>query len=106
MGTLIYDSTVRADFEDRTLAHLQLAITSKLRRGESFTLTWKDDPSIGDGRTTVWINPAVSLIYKFHGSRQPQINPRWVELLVLDASTASGMRLVPEPTGAGSPGSA
>ena len=59
MGKFIYDAIVKVDFEDRLLAHLQLVIGAKMRRGESFHFTWKDDPSIGDGRTTVWIHPRV-----------------------------------------------
>ena len=75
MGKFIYDSMVKVDFEDRLLAHLQLVIGAKLRRGESFHFTWKDDTSIGDGRTVVWIHPRVSLVYKFYGSRQPDHQP-------------------------------
>jgi hypothetical protein len=39
MGKFSYDSTVVVEFEDRLLAHLQIAMTTKLRRGESFTFT-------------------------------------------------------------------
>ena len=50
MGRLIYDNTTAVEFDDRVLAHLQLVIGTKLRRGEGFFLNWKDDPSVGDGR--------------------------------------------------------
>ena len=36
MGKFIYREQVRADFEDRLLAHLQIVIGNKLRRGEPF----------------------------------------------------------------------
>lgn len=36
MGKLYYDSTLNTDIDDRTLAHLQVVIGAKLRRGESF----------------------------------------------------------------------
>ena len=97
MGKFIYDSMVKVDFEDRLLAHLQLVIGAKLRRGESFHFTWKDDASIGDGRTVVWVHPRVSLLYKFHGSRRPAINRAWVEALMYTANSPTGLYTVPEP---------
>lgn len=97
MGTLIYDTRIRVDFDDRVLAHLQLAMTSKLRRGESFTLNWRDDQAVGDGRTSIWVHPAISIVFKYHGSRSPTVNPRWVEALVASGSSASGMHISPEP---------
>lgn len=43
MGKLVYDSTFTAEFDDRLLTHLQIVIGMKLRRGESFMFSWKDD---------------------------------------------------------------
>ena len=97
MGKFIYDSTVKVDFEDRLLAHLQLVIGAKLRRNESFHFTWKDDKSIGDGRTVVWVHPSVSLVYKFYGSRRPAINRSWIEALIYTANSPTGLYVVPEP---------
>lgn len=97
MGKFTYDGIVKVDFEDRLLAHLQLVIGAKMRRGESFHFTWKDDASIGDGRTTVWIHPRVSLVYKFYGSRKPSINRAWVDALLYTANTPVGLYIVPEP---------
>lgn len=97
MGKFSYESVVKADFEDRALAHLQIAMISKLRRGEPFNFTWKDDASIGDGRTSVWIHPAANLVFKFHGSRRPALNPAWVDALSYTANQPGGLYLVPEP---------
>jgi hypothetical protein len=97
MGKFIYDGLVKVDFDDRLLAHLQLVIGAKVRRGESFHLSWKDDPSIGDGRTTVWVSPRTSLVYKFYGSKRPVINPAWIEALMHTANSAAGLYAVPEP---------
>ena len=97
MGKFTYDGIVKVDFEDRLLAHLQLVIGAKMRRGESFHFTWKDDTSIGDGRTTVWIHPRVSIVYKFYGSRKPTINRAWVDALLYTANTPVGLYIVPEP---------
>jgi hypothetical protein len=97
MGKFIYDSIVKVDFDDRLLAHLQHVIGTKLRRGEPFHFTWKDDTSIGNGRTTVWLHPRVSLVYKFYGHRTPRINRAWIEALMFTANSTTGLYAVPEP---------
>lgn len=97
MGKFIYDSTTKVDFEDRLLAHLQAVIMAKVRRGESFTFTWKDDLSTGGGRTTVYIHPNASMQFKYHGSRQPQINPAWLHALSFNANSTRGLYVVSEP---------
>ncbi|OAN41383.1 DUF7882 family protein [Microbacterium sp. H83] len=97
MGSFIYESNVKVEIEDRALAHLQIVITAKLRRSEPFTFTWKEDPSIGGGRTTVWLHGRSAIVYKFHGSRQPSINRRWVEALSYTAHAPTGLYLVHEP---------
>ncbi|MFH8251999.1 ATP-dependent DNA ligase [Microbacterium sp. B2969] len=97
MGKFTYEGTVKVDFEDRALAHLMLVIGMKLRRGEPFHFSWKDDVSIGDGRTTVWIHPQCALVYKFYGSRMPQLNRAWIDALMQTANSSTGLYLVPEP---------
>jgi hypothetical protein len=97
MGKFIYDSTLTVDFEDRVLAHLHLVIGTKIRRGQSFFFSWKDDPRNGDGRSIVWIYPTAPIVFKFYGSRHPAINPHWIDVLLLTANASSGLQLVPEP---------
>jgi hypothetical protein len=97
MGKLTYDSTMSADFDDRVLAHIQLVIGAKLRRGESFYFSWRDDPQIGDGRSTIWLNPGIPLAYKYFGGRMPALNRDWIEALMSTANSATGLQIVPEP---------
>jgi hypothetical protein len=97
MGRFTYEGSVKVDFDDRALAHLMLVIGTKLRRGEPFHFSWKDDVSIGDGRTTVWVHPRSSIIYKFYGSRMPTLNPAWIDALAYTANSPAGLHLVPEP---------
>lgn len=104
MGKLIYDSSLTIDFDDHVLAHLQLVMGAKLRRGESFFFSWKDDPRNGDGRTVLWIYPTAPLVFKFYGSRPPVINRHWVDALMLTANSSQGLQLVPEPDAPHSPG--
>lgn len=97
MGKFVYDGTVKTEIEDRALTHLQLVITAKLRRGEPFPFSWREDPSVGGGRTTVWVHPGSSLVFKYFGSRQPEINRAWTEALAFTANSPTGLYLVPEP---------
>ncbi|KAA0962582.1 MULTISPECIES: hypothetical protein [Microbacterium] len=98
MGKLVYEGSVKAEIEDRALTHLQLVITTKLRRGEPFSFTWREDMSVGGGRTTVWVHAGSSLVFKYSGSRQPSINRNWIEALAFTANAPSGLYLVPEPS--------
>lgn len=97
MGKFIYEGTVKTEIEDRALTHIQLVMTAKLRRAEPFSFSWREDQSIGGGRTTVWVHAGSSLVFKYHGSRQPSINREWVEALAFTANSPSGLYLVPEP---------
>lgn len=100
MGRFVYDSTTKIDFDDRLLAHLQAVILAKVRRGEAFSFTWKEDVSTGGGRTSVYINGHSSLQFKYYGSRQPQISPAWLHALTFNANSPRGLYVVPEPDAA------
>jgi len=97
MGRFVYDSATRLEVDDRLLAHLQIVIGNKLRRGEGFHLTWRDDASTGGGRTSVWVHPRSNLTFKYHGSRPPAINRAWLDALMHTANSPAGLYLVPEP---------
>jgi len=98
MGTLMYGAPgVEIDFDDRALAHLQVVITAKLRRGEPFTFTWVHAPASGSGRSSVWLHPAIPLLYRFRGTRQPSINREWVDLLMQSSNRPGGMVFIDEP---------
>lgn len=97
MGRFVYESGPKVEIEDRALTHIQLVITAKLRRGEPFTFTWTDDPSTGGGRTTVWLHPSCSMVFRYFGSRQPAINRAWIEALAYTANSPTGLHFVHEP---------
>lgn len=97
MGRFRYGDGLVVDFDDRLLAHLQLVIGAKIRRGESFYFSWRDDPGVGDGRTSVWVHPAVPMSFKFYGSRMPGINRAWIDALTTTANAPMGLQVVPEP---------
>jgi hypothetical protein len=97
MGKFIYGPNMTVEFDDRALAHLQIVIGAKLRRGESFNFSWRDDARSGDGQSTLWLQPTMQIGYKYYGGHPPSINSAWVELLMLAANSPGGLRLVPEP---------
>ena len=99
MGRFFYpNGSTRVEIEDPSLAHLQHVIGTKLRRGEAFFFTWKDDVGIGKGRQSVWVHPGANIEFKYHGSREPQLNRDWLAALALVASSPTGLYLVPEPS--------
>lgn len=98
MGKLVYGgSGIEIDFDDRVLLHLQIAIAGKLRLDESFMLSWHDDMSTGGGRSTIWLNRAIPLCFKFFGSKVPTVNTAWVDELLSSANSGTGMILGSEP---------
>ena len=88
--------------DDRALLHLQLVIYSKLRAHESFPFNWKDEPGVGDGHGSIWITPGVPIVFRYAGSRDPNVNRDWVRLLQEAANSPSGLRVLPEPRAASS----
>jgi hypothetical protein len=98
MGTLLYGNPgIVIAFEDRALMHLQIVITSKLRRGESFVFSWTDAADIGSGRSSIWLDPSSTLLYRYLGSRIPSINKEWIETLMISANSGSGLIFTAEP---------
>ncbi|OII10956.1 ATP-dependent DNA ligase [Curtobacterium sp. MCBA15_009] len=99
MGQLIYDGEpLDLRIDDRALTHLQIVIVNMLRRDHRFAFSWRDDVVHGDGRSTIWLHPQVSLHFKFTGSRTPSINRSWLEDLYAAATSGSGLVLTPEPS--------
>lgn len=99
MGKFIYSSSSRVlEIDDRTLAHLRVAVLNKLRRSESFAMTWEHGVENGSGRTTMWLHQSIPLQFVFSGNRPPKLNRVWIEQLLLSANSTAGLQFVPEPT--------
>lgn len=96
MGYMIYDGTARITFDDRVLAHLEGVIVNKLRRKESFAMSWREAPEGGDGRSTIWLDVALPLRFRYDGSRSPQISREWIERLATSAPSATGLIVTSE----------
>lgn len=97
MATLFYGaSDVPIHIEDRALAHLKIVIATKLRRQESFTLSWRHPEGEPGGRSTIWIHPSIPLRFTFEETEQPQLNTRWIEELMQSVNSTGGILLVDE----------
>ena len=96
MGTLLYGQTIEVAFDDRVLAHLQLVIGLKLRRDESFFFCWHDEQSVGYGRSAIWLDRAIPLVFRYSNGLMPKINREWLEALTLSSNSSQGLQLVEE----------
>lgn len=103
MGRFTYEASQRVAVDDRALHHLQVVITTKLRRGEPFTFTWREDLSVGGGRIAVWLHPGSNLVFAYAGHAAHDLNRDWVKTLAYTANAPSGLYLVHEPDRAPSP---
>ena len=97
MGVLIYNRGDPIEIDDRALAHLQVVIIDKLRRGEHFALTLEDDRRV----LTSWISPRTAIEFIYRGNRKPSLNHAWLEDLAGQAGISGVLTLVPEPAARG-----
>lgn len=71
-------------------------IATKLRRNESFTLTWVHHEGDPVGRSTIWLHPSIPLRFTFDESETPELNVKWIESLMHSVNTSGGIQLVDE----------
>jgi hypothetical protein len=96
MGVLVYGGRQAIEFDDRLLAHLQIVIGSKLRRREGFYLSWKEEIGVGGGRATIWLDPAISLMFQYEEASALDINREWLESLTLASNSPRGLIVMEE----------
>lgn len=97
MGTIYYgDSATPIHIEDRALAHLKVVIATKLRRGESFTVSWRHPDDQPRGRSTIWLSPPIPLRFVFDAPEPPMLSREWLEELSNSANSSGGINLVAE----------
>lgn len=94
MGTLHYgNSTEPFDIPDRILAHLKVVATTKLRRQESFTVSWVNHETARPGRTTLWLQPSIPLRFDFDSAEPLGLDPDVLQHLADAAASTGGMTL-------------
>jgi hypothetical protein len=104
MATLIV-GTDEFTLDDRLLEHVKFVTTQKLRRSESFLLTWSYPADQGSGRRSVWIHEGSMLHFRFTKQRTVSLNPEWLHNLLEASHSIRGLNLdeVPEPQAAAAP---
>ncbi|MDQ1126449.1 hypothetical protein QE428_001482 [Microbacterium sp. SORGH_AS 505] len=94
MGLIYYGgSAMPIRIDDRALAHLKVVVATKLRRAESFTVSWSHPDDSPAGRTTIWLHPAIPLRFVFDAAEPPTLDREWIEELAASASSSGGIQL-------------
>lgn len=97
MGTIYYGgSATPIHIEDRALAHLKVVIATKLRRDESFTVSWRHPDDEPGGRSTIWLHPSIPLRFVFDDPEPTDLSREWIEELANSANSSGGILLVSE----------
>jgi len=105
VGTIYYGgSATPIHIEDRALAHLKVVIATKLRRAESFTLSWQHREDEPRGRSTIWLHPSIPLRFVFDEPESPSLSRHYIEELASSANSSGGIQLVAETIETGAPG--
>lgn len=94
MGQLFYGSMDEAiEVDDVLLMHAQAVAFTKLRRGESFLMSWKR-PS-ASGRETIWVQPSIPLRFIWDAEGDVSLDGSLLDELVQAAASMKGMDLSP-----------
>ena len=97
MGVFYYGAEASAiRIDDRALAHLKVVIVSKLRRNESFAVSWRHPDEGASGRSTLWMHPAIPIRFAFDEPDPPPLNREWLEELAVSANALGGIQLIEE----------
>jgi len=97
VGTIYYGgSATPINIDDRALAHLKVVIATKLRRSESFTVTWRHPDDQPRGRSTIWLHPSIPLRFVFDDPEPTELSREWIEELASSANSSGGITLIAE----------
>ncbi|WP_243076493.1 RNA polymerase subunit sigma [Microbacterium sp. SS28] len=92
MGRLYYGmGTDGVEIPDRVLSHLKVVTSSKLRRSESFTVTFKNPYFSGSGRTTIWVHCSIPLRFEFESAESEQLDRDYLNQLAQAATSTNGI---------------
>lgn len=93
MGTLQYGGERKFEIDSELLAHVRVAVMTKLRRAEPFMLTVPAGDGTG-GRMSVWVSPSIPL--GFHIITNPTTLDRaLIDALMNAVNSVDGLDLAP-----------
>jgi hypothetical protein len=94
MGRLFYGNGADAiEMPDRTLAHLRVLATTKLRRSESFPVSWRHPDDIAGGRSTIWLHCSIPLRFEFDSAESDELDRAYLEEMARAAASSGGVTL-------------
>jgi hypothetical protein len=92
MGSLFYGNDTHAiAIPDRVLSHLKVIIATKLRRGESFTISWKHQDDVAGGRTTLWMQASIPVRFIFDSAEGDSLDTEVLQRLANEAGRSGGL---------------
>lgn len=94
MGSLYYGSAEQPiELPDRLLAHVKVVVATKLRRGESFTMSWQHPEGTEKGRSTLWLQPSIPLRFVFDSPEPETLDGAYLKELAHAAGSTAGMMI-------------
>ena len=94
MGRLYYgNGTDAIEMPDRTLAHLRVLATTKLRRSESFSVSWRHPDGVAGGRSTIWLHCSIPLRFEFDSAEADKLDRAYLEEMAKAAASSGGLTL-------------
>jgi len=94
MAKLYYGTTTEPiTVDDRMLAHVKVVVATKLRRSESFTLSWTHGADEPVGRSTIWLQPAIPLRFVFDSEQPEALDQNLLKRMANDANSSRGLSL-------------
>ena len=94
MAHLYYGADARpVEIPDHVLAHVKVVAATKLRRGESFLLTWRHPGEEAEGRTSLWMQPSIPLRFVFDSPEPETLDSEYLRKLANEATSSRGIIL-------------
>lgn len=84
---------------DLLLAHVKVVVATKLRRRESFMLSWR--PARDAGLASIWVQPSIPMRFVFEGAESPEIDRMLLADLADAANSNRGIILNFDESGGG-----
>ncbi len=92
MAHLYYGTeSLPVELPDRVLAHVKVVIATKLRRGESFMLSWEHPGDVG--ATSIWMQPSIPLRFVFDSAEPESLDGAYLQQLAHTANSSRGLVL-------------
>jgi len=94
MGTLYYGAQREPiPLDDEVLTCLQLVATSKLRRAESFVISWVRSGDAGSRRCILWMHAGLDLEFEFEGLEPVPVHRKLLDSFTNAAHSNRGIQL-------------